>query len=156
MRGRIRLINASVAIWFCSVSTMIAKPWERLTISATLSTASQAAECIARQRDLRIHKATCKMMMLIMMMMMMKLHQMRHGRQDNHATNQVRCTKTRNTGQSRKHSEAKQSETSDLSNEWSTTPAKQSTGKHPVGAYGGSTTARHGRKGTWMRTVKKG
>jgi hypothetical protein len=39
------------------------------------------------------------------------LHQMRHGRQDNHATNHVRCTKTRKAGQSRRHIEAKQSET---------------------------------------------
>jgi hypothetical protein len=28
--------------------------------------------------------------------------------------------------------------------------------KHPVNAYGGNATARHGRKGTWMRTDKKG
>jgi hypothetical protein len=28
--------------------------------------------------------------------------------------------------------------------------------KHPVNAHWGSKTARHGRKGTWMRTVKKG
>jgi hypothetical protein len=34
-------------------------------------------------------------------MMMMILHQMRHGRQANHATNHVRCTKTRKAGQSR-------------------------------------------------------
>jgi hypothetical protein len=33
-------------------------------------------------------------MMMMMMMMMMILHHMRHGRQDNHATNHVRCTKT--------------------------------------------------------------
>jgi hypothetical protein len=26
--------------------------------------------------------------------------------------------------------------------------------KHPVNAYGGSPTARHGRKGSWMRTDK--
>jgi hypothetical protein len=32
-------------------------------------------------------------------MMMMILHQMRHGRQVNHATNHVRCTKTRKEGQ---------------------------------------------------------
>jgi hypothetical protein len=28
--------------------------------------------------------------------------------------------------------------------------------KHPVNAYGGNATAMHGRKGTWMRTNKKG
>jgi hypothetical protein len=43
--------------------------------------------------------------------MMMILHQMRHGRQDNHVTNHVRCTKTRKAGQSRRHIEAKQSKT---------------------------------------------
>jgi hypothetical protein len=31
-------------------------------------------------------------------MMMMILHQMRHGRQDNHATNHVRCTKRARQG----------------------------------------------------------
>jgi hypothetical protein len=30
----------------------------------------------------------------VVLMMMMILHHMRHGRQDNHATNHVRCTKT--------------------------------------------------------------
>jgi hypothetical protein len=44
-------------------------------------------------------------------MMMMILHQMRHGRQDNHATNHIRCTKARKAGQSRRHIEAKQNET---------------------------------------------
>jgi hypothetical protein len=44
-------------------------------------------------------------------MMMMISHQMRHGRQDNHATNHVRCTKTHKAGQSRRHIEAKQSKT---------------------------------------------
>jgi hypothetical protein len=28
--------------------------------------------------------------------------------------------------------------------------------KHHVNAYGGNATAMHGRKGTWMRTNKKG
>jgi hypothetical protein len=28
--------------------------------------------------------------------------------------------------------------------------------KHPANRYGGSTTARHGRKGNWMRIDKKG
>jgi hypothetical protein len=36
-------------------------------------------------------------------------------------------------------SQAKQSKTIHLSNVWSTTPAKQSIGKHPVNAYVGNT-----------------
>jgi hypothetical protein len=44
-------------------------------------------------------------------MLMMILHQVRHGRQDNRATNHVRCAKTSKTEQSRKHIEAKHSET---------------------------------------------
>jgi hypothetical protein len=60
---------------------------------------------------------------------MMILHQMQHGRQDNHATNHVRCTKTRKAGQSRRQIEAKQSETIYLCNVWSTKPTKQSSGK---------------------------
>jgi hypothetical protein len=42
---------------------------------------------------------------------MMMLHQIRHGRQDKHATNHARCTKPRKAGQSGRHIEAKQSET---------------------------------------------
>jgi hypothetical protein len=53
---------------------------------------------------------------------MMTLPQMRQSRQDNHATNQARCTKMRKAGQSRRHIEAKQSETIYLSNV--TMPAK--------------------------------
>jgi hypothetical protein len=65
------------------------------------------------------------------MMTMMTSHQIRHGRQDNHATNHVRCTETRKAGQSRRHVEAKQSETiyQALYQVWSTTPAKQNVGK---------------------------
>jgi hypothetical protein len=39
-------------------------------------------------------------------MMMMILHQVRHGRQDNHATNHVRCAATSRSKQSRRHIEA--------------------------------------------------
>jgi hypothetical protein len=65
--------------------------------------------------------------------MMMILHQVRHGKQDNHATNHVRCAETSRAKQSRRHIEAKHSETIDLSImcQWSTTPAKQSTEKAP-------------------------
>jgi hypothetical protein len=38
--------------------------------------------------------------------MMMILHQIRHGRQDNHATNHVRCAETSRAKQSRRHIEA--------------------------------------------------
>jgi hypothetical protein len=67
------------------------------------------------------------------MMMMMILHHMRHGRQDNHATNHVRCAETSRAKQSRKHIKAKHSETINLSImcQWSTMPAKQSTEKAP-------------------------
>jgi hypothetical protein len=49
------------------------------------------------------------------MMMMMILHQVQHGRQDNHATNHVRCAETSRAKQSRKHIEAKHSKTIYLS-----------------------------------------
>jgi hypothetical protein len=55
--------------------------------------------------------AFCAALTGAIVMMMMILHQMRHGRQDNHATNHVRCTKMRKAGKSRRHIEAKQSET---------------------------------------------
>jgi hypothetical protein len=42
---------------------------------------------------------------------MMIIHQMRHRMQDNHAAYHVRCAKTSKAGQSRRHMEAKQSET---------------------------------------------
>jgi hypothetical protein len=51
------------------------------------------------------------MMMMMVIMMMMIVHQMRYGRQDNHATNHARCTKMSMAGQRRRHIEAKQSET---------------------------------------------
>jgi hypothetical protein len=38
-------------------------------------------------------------------LVMMKLHQVRHGRQDNHATNHVRCAETSRAKQSRRHIE---------------------------------------------------
>jgi hypothetical protein len=70
---------------------------------------------------------------IIVMMMMMILHQVRHGRQDNHATNHVRCAATSRSKQSRWHIEAKHSEAIYLSImcQWNTTPAKQSTEKAP-------------------------
>jgi hypothetical protein len=65
--------------------------------------------------------------------MMMILHQVRRRRQDAYATNHVRCAETSRAKQSRKHIEAKHSETIHLSImcQWSTTPAKQSTDKAP-------------------------
>jgi hypothetical protein len=39
-------------------------------------------------------------------MMMMIIHQVRHGRQDNHATNHVRCAETSRAKQSTRHIEA--------------------------------------------------
>jgi hypothetical protein len=41
-----------------------------------------------------------------MVMMMMILHQVRHGRQDNHATNHIKCAETSRAKQSRRHIEA--------------------------------------------------
>jgi hypothetical protein len=62
-------------------------------------------------------------------------HRVRHGRQDNHATNHVRSAKTSKAEQSmpNRQIEAKHSETIYLSNmcQWITTPAKQSTRKAP-------------------------
>jgi hypothetical protein len=46
-----------------------------------------------------------------MMMMMMIVHQLRHERQDNHATNHARCAKSSEAGLSGRHSKTKQSET---------------------------------------------
>jgi hypothetical protein len=84
--------------------------------------------------------------------MMMILHQMRHGRQDNHATNHVRCTKRARQGKAEGISRPNKvkpytSETCRVQR----LPSK-AVEKHPVNAYWGSITARHGRKGTWMRT----
>jgi hypothetical protein len=126
-------------------------------------------------------------------LIMMILHQRRHGRQDNHATNHVRCTKPRQAGQIRRHIERESSlqvtkatysglqehriivytatgqkakpkayrginkakpYTSETCAE-QRLPSK-AVEKHPVNAYGGKATAMHGRKGTWMRTNKKG
>jgi hypothetical protein len=88
--------------------------------------------------------------------MMMILHQMRHKRQDNHATNHVRCTKTRKAGQSRRHIESKQSETITSETCGVQRLPSKAVEKHPVNAYGGNATTMHGREGTWMRTNKKG
>jgi hypothetical protein len=50
---------------------------------------------------------------------MMMLHQKRHERQANHATNHARCRKTsKGTPTSRRHIEAKQSKTTQLSDVW--------------------------------------
>jgi hypothetical protein len=93
----------------------------------------------------------------LVVMLMMILHQMRHGWQDNHATNHVRCKKRAQVKANQKAcrgiNKAKPytSETCGVQR----LPSK-AVEKHPVNAYGGKATAMHGRKGTWMRTNKKG
>jgi hypothetical protein len=67
---------------------------------------------------------------------MMILHQVRHGRQDNHATNHVRCAETSRSKQKQKAHRsylAKYSETiyQSIMCQWNTTPSKQSTEKAP-------------------------
>jgi hypothetical protein len=57
---------------------------------------------MSNSRDVNTNEA----MTMTMMMMMMILHQVRHGRQDNHATNHVRCAETSRSKQSRRHIEA--------------------------------------------------
>jgi hypothetical protein len=78
------------------------------------------------------------------------VHQMRHERQIYHATNHARCTKTRKAGQSRRPIEVKQGEPYTPQTCGVQRLPSKALEKHPVHAYGGSITARHGRKGAWM------
>jgi hypothetical protein len=86
-----------------------------------------------------------------MMMMMMMLHQLRHGRQDNHTTNHARCALRRKAKQSVKAMSNHHLECVDT-----TTFCTMQPSGHPANGYGSSFTARHGHKGTWMRTDNKG
>jgi hypothetical protein len=87
---------------------------------------------------------------------MMILHQMRHGRQDNHATNHVRCTKRARQGKTGGISRPSKAKTYTSQTCGVQRLPSKALEKHPVNAHGGSTTARHGRKGNWIRTDKKG
>jgi hypothetical protein len=92
---------------------------------------------------------------------MMILHQVRHGRQDDHATNHVRCAETSRAKQSKRHIEATRPNiarpyTSQSYGSGTQRLPSKALKRHPADAYWGSINSRHGRKGTWMRTDKKG
>jgi hypothetical protein len=91
----------------------------------SLLASARVVELVWSSRD------CCRAPSDLLEVMMMIIHQVRHGRQDNHSTNHVRCAETSMSKQSRRHIEAKLSKTINLSImcDWSTTPAKQSTEK---------------------------
>jgi hypothetical protein len=91
------------------------------------------------------------------MMMIMMLHQLRHGRQDNHATNRAHAKRS-NANKAPdivKPDIAHHIAPKCVHNIAFLTLYRSQT-KHPGKGYGGSATARHERKGTRMRTDKKG
>jgi hypothetical protein len=80
----------------------------------------------------------------------MILHQMRHGRQDNHTTNHVRCIKTQGRAKPKAYrGQTKQNHILLKRVDYNAYPAKQSIICN-FNFYGGNATAMHGRKGTWM------
>jgi hypothetical protein len=84
--------------------------WQQLQEAELGETQNLAVFCMSHDDSElcdRMTRQTSKLgVRTISNVVMMILHQVRHGRQDNHATNHVRCAETSRSKQSRRHIEA--------------------------------------------------